>query len=155
MKSVDQAGQERNYEKTTIGSSSGTMQWNNAVESESSSSLRAWESYEASVMSYYVDKPSREGVRPKKFQMTYTAERKFEVREFAFSNPEYSYQQVANAFKMPKTTVFDIIKCNSSGEPAKGRGNKKGAGQRLSYSKETDDIIPTEAAEGEKEWKIS
>jgi hypothetical protein len=77
--------------------------WSDAVENESSSLLRAWESYEASVMNYYYDdKPSREVVRPKEFQATYTAERKFEVREFAFSNPEYSYQQVADAFKMPK-----------------------------------------------------
>jgi len=29
---------------------------------------------------------------------------------------------------MPKTTVFDIVKQKPTGEPAKGRGNKKGAG---------------------------
>ena len=39
---------------------------------------------------------------------------------------------------MPKTTVFNIIKRDPSGGPAKGRGNKKGAGWRLSYSEETE-----------------
>ena len=78
------------------------QKWSDAVESEISSSLGAWESYEPCIMNYYDDKPSREVIRPKKFQATYTAERKFEVREFAFSNPECSYQQVAHSFKMPK-----------------------------------------------------
>ena len=84
--------------------------WHDAVENKRCSSVRVWESYESSIISHFADKPSKEPVRPKKFQETYTAERKFEVREFALSNSECSYQQVADAFKMPKTTVFDIIK---------------------------------------------
>ncbi len=109
------------------------QQWSDAVENESSSLLRAWESYEAIIVNYYDDKPSGEIVSPKKFQTTCTAERKFEVREFAFSNSEYLYQQVAGAFKMPKTTVLDIIKQSPRRLPARGRGNKKDAGRRLSY----------------------
>ena len=42
---------------------------------------------------------------------------------------------------MPKTTVFDIINEDPSGRPAKGRGNKKGAGRRLSYSQENEDQL--------------
>lgn len=111
------------------------------MERESSSSLRAWESYEASIINFYDDKPSREVVCPKKFQATYTAERKFEVRMFTLSNAEYSYQQVADTFNMSKTTVFDIIKQDPSGQPAKGRGNKEGAGQQLSYPQEIEDRL--------------
>ena len=42
---------------------------------------------------------------------------------------------------MPKTTVFDIINRKSSGEPAKGRGNKKGGGRRFSYSHESEEQL--------------
>ena len=115
--------------------------WHDAVENEWCSTLQVWESYESSIIGHFTDKPSKEPVRPKKFQATYTVERKFEVREFALANSGYSYQQIADAFKMPKTTVFDIIKQNPCGGPAKGRGNKKGAGRRLSYSQETEDQL--------------
>ena len=95
---------------------------NDAVENERYSSIRVWESYESSVVNHFADKPREEPIHPKKFQATYTAEWNFEVREFALINSEYSYQQVADAFKMPKTTVFDIINQDPSGRPAKGRG---------------------------------
>ena len=91
------------------------------MENKQYSSNRVWESYESSNINHFADKPSKEPIHPKKFQATYTAERKFEVHEFALSNSEYSYQQVADAFKMPKTTVFDIINQDPSGRPAKGR----------------------------------
>ena len=65
----------------------------------------------------------------KKINAMYTAERKFEVCEFILANPKYSYQQIADVFRVPKTTVFDTINRKSSGEPAKGRGNKKGGGR--------------------------
>lgn len=42
---------------------------------------------------------------------------------------------------MPKTTVFDIINQDPSGRPSKGRGNKEGAGRRLSYSQEIEDQL--------------
>ena len=65
-------------------------------------------------------KNNRAPILPKKIHATYTAERKFEIREFTLANRMYSYQQIADAFRMPKTTVFDIINRKSSGEPAKG-----------------------------------
>ena len=46
---------------------------------------------------------------------SYTAERRFEIREFALTNTKYSYQQVADAFKMPKTTLFDVMMKNPCG----------------------------------------
>ena len=94
--------------------------WHDAVENEWCSTLQVWESFESSIIGHFTDKPSKEPVRPKKFQATYTVERKFEVREFALANSGYLYQQIADAFKMPKTTVFDIIKQNQCGGPAKG-----------------------------------
>ena len=63
-----------------------------------------------------------------KFQATYTAERRFEIQEFALANSDYSYQQIADAFAMPKTTVFDIIK-RQPRVAVRGKGNRKGAGQ--------------------------
>ena len=98
--------------------------------------MRAAVCYELGSLTKLVS-PAGKLFAQKKFQATYTAERKFEVREFAFNNPAYSYQQVADAFNRPKTTVFDIIKRDPCGQPAKGRGNKKGAGRQLSYSQET------------------
>ena len=117
-----------------IGASCGMMLWrtNGAVLSERGNCI---------VINHFADKPSKESVRPKTFQATYTVERKFEVRKFALSNSEYSYQQVADAFNMPKMTMYDIINRGPGGEPAKSRGNKKGAGRQLSYSQETEDQL--------------
>ena len=114
--------------------------WYEAVENEQRSVLQVCECYEGAYVNY-ADKARRVPVRPTKFQTTYTAERKFEIWEFALANPRYSYQQIADAFRMPKTTVFDIIKRKPSGEPEKGRGNKKGASRQLSYSPETEEQL--------------
>ena len=117
------------------------QKWYDAAESESYSSIGVWE-YEAAIINYHTaDENSRAPILPKKMHATYTAERKFEIREFTLANRMYSYQQIADAFRMPKTTVFDIINRKSSGEPAKGRGNKKGGGWRLSYSQETEEQL--------------
>ena len=109
------------------------QKWYDAAESESYSSIGVWEAYEAAIINYHTaDENIRVPILPIKFHATYTAEGMFEVREFALANPKYSYQQIVDVFRMPKTTVFDIINRKSSGEPAKGRGNKKGGGRRLS-----------------------
>ena len=84
---------------------------------------------------------NRAPARPKKFQATYTAERRFEIREFVLSHPELSYQRVADAFGMPKTMIFDIVKKDPTGEPVRGRGNKKGVGRPLSYSQEVEEQL--------------
>ena len=106
--------------------------WYDAVMSDQESFLRVWECYEVAIVSYYSEKTRNIPVWPTKFQASYTAERRFEIREYAFGNPECSYQQIADAFRIPKTSVFNIIKRQPSGEPVKGRGNKKGAGRPLS-----------------------
>ena len=117
------------------------QKWYDTAESESYSSIGVWE-YEAAIINYHTaDENSRAPILPEKNHATYTAERKFEIRVFTLANRMCSYQQIADAFRMPKTTVFDIINRKSSGEPAKGRGNKKGGGWRLSYSQETEEQL--------------
>ena len=86
--------------------------WYDVVESEKYILYWVWESYEAAYISYFADKSVRASVWPMKFQVTYMAERRFEIQEFVLTNPEYSYQQVTDAFRMPKTTVFKIAERN-------------------------------------------
>ena len=116
--------------------------WYEAVEKEHNSLFRAYESYKAAYVScmYYADKASRAPVWPKKFQATYTSERKFEVKEFAHAYLQYSFQQIADAFGMPKMTAFNIITQKPSEEPVKGRAT----------GKELDDHYPIH-----QEWKSS
>ena len=63
-------------------------------------------------ITHYAVKAIKAPLRPTKFQATYmyTAERRFEIGEFALASSDYSYQQIAEAFAMPKMSVFDIIK---------------------------------------------
>ena len=70
-----------------------------AVENERCCSILVLESYESSAMSHYADKHSKKPIHPKTCQAAHTAERKFELQEFALSNSEYSYQQVADTSK--------------------------------------------------------
>ena len=86
------------------------QKWYDAAESESYSSIGVCEAYEAAIINYHTaDENSRAPILPKKIHATYTAERKFEVREFALANPKYSYQQIADAFKMPKQYLTSSI----------------------------------------------
>ena len=115
-------------------------EWHAAIECERRLAVSASEAYEAAYFSHYGAKKAIERA-PKKFQASYTAERRFEIREYHLSYPEASYKDIADAFGMPKTTIFDIIKRQPSGEPARGRGNKKGAGRPLSYPQETEEQL--------------
>ncbi len=114
------------------------QRWYDAVEGEQRILLQVVDSYEAAHVTCYAEKASIAPVRPTKFQASFTAERRFEIREYALCNPDYSYQQIADSFGMPKTTVYDTIKRQRqpTGQPKKGRGNRKGAGRPLSYSPE-------------------
>ena len=95
---------------------------------ENQQAIDVAESYIDHYITFLSDKPRG----PTKFQALYTVERRFEVREY-HSNLKCSYQQTAQAFGMPKTTVYDIVNRDTAGELKRGRGNKIGAGRPLSY----------------------
>ena len=106
-----------------------------AIENEYDHTVSAEIAYETACFCHYGTKRAK-SCRPTKFRGSYTAQRKQEIREYNLCFPEASYKDIANAFGIPKTTIFDIIKRNPLGEPTRGRGNKKGAGRPLSYPKE-------------------
>ena len=50
-------------------------------------------------------------------------------------NPEASYKDIAGTFDMSKTTIFNVLKRQPTGEPAQGIGTTKVMeGCLLSYS---------------------
>ena len=98
--------------------------WHTFVTEENQQAIDVAESY----IDHYITFPSDKPRGTTKFQASYTAERRFEVREY-HKNLKCSYQQTAQAFGMPKTTVYDIVNRDTAGEPKRGRGNKTGAGR--------------------------
>ena len=112
--------------------------WHTSVTEENQQAIDVAESYIDHYITFISDKPRS----PTKVQASYMAGRRFEVREY-HSNSKCSYQQTAQAFGMPKTTVYDIVNRDTAGEPKRGRGNKIGAGRPLSYPIATEKLVST------------
>lgn len=72
--------------------------------------------------------------KPTKVHTSYTA-KMFEIREYHLCHPEASFENIADTFGMPKTTIFND---KPSVEPAQGRGNRKCTRRLLSYPQETE-----------------
>lgn len=73
---------------------------------------------------------------PVKSHGSYTEERRFEIRKY------HLLSSFKDTFGMPKTTIFNITKRQPSGEPAWGRGNRKGAGRLLSMKSLHPQMLP-------------
>ena len=72
--------------------------------------------------------------KPMKVHTNYTA-KMFEIREYHLCHPKASFENIADTFGMPKTTIFND---KPSVEPARGRGNRKCTRRLLSYPQETE-----------------
>ena len=79
-----------------------------AIENEYDCTVSAEMAYETACFCHYGTKRAK-SCEPTKFRDSYTAQRKQEIREYSFCFPEASYKDIANAFGMPKTMIFDII----------------------------------------------
>ena len=64
--------------------------WHDAVENDRCSSVRVSESYESSTISHFADKPSKEPVRPKKFEATYRESLRYDNSHLVILNVRIS-----------------------------------------------------------------
>ena len=117
------------------------QKWYDAAESQSYSSVGVWEAYEAAIINYYTaDENSRAPILPKQNSRNVHSGEKVRSTRIRTCLPEVFISADSTRIQNAET-VFDIINRKSSGEPAKGRGNKKGVGLRLSYSQETEEQL--------------